>query len=549
MLAPSLTPPSLTLPSLTLRSLLDALPGLVLLSALLVAPACHRAAPPSSIVGAQPDGARGPLARFPGAQAFVSGATPAFRRELLGEPPMSPGGVQTRALGELCSLLADPSVSGLPPAEADAFLTAALGLLAAQTSVNPEKYVSHGADHSVRVMDWASRLHDALPEVRAGLAARYHGTRDQGRLALLLAALLHDVGYADLGEHKVKKWLHAPAGAKMLRALLDNRGWGAQLGAPSVAADIVRAVAEHNLDDGRCQPAVGSRCQATLEASADAADPRSATTPLLRCDTPCDDAVVRCTAPCTYSRAFVTADAGADPLSFVVRLADNLDATFDRLTPPQQQVATQRYLLRLHADAALRAAAVAHDDAAAERARRRIQRETPGLPAGAAEADMLVSANAETFLHFYSNWIVSGMSFSHPGERLLLSVEMRGDVPADLAFRAHPGVGLYQINRLATASAALTLGGRPLLAQLDVRILAEAPGISPASAYPLRAFTRQLAHSPAGPGAPLCGDSCVMGAALTLSAEPCLDEASSPTPCPAALEGMSPFSDFSFPTR
>lgn len=492
---------------------------------------------------------------FPGALAFARAAPEPFRIELLGEDPGDPGSPRVRAVRELLELLADPGASGLEREAADALLADVLALLARQTRANPLKYVSHGADHSVRVMDWARRIHAGVPAVQRGMAARYRLPERRARLALMLAALLHDVGYADLAEHRVRKWLHAPAGGKMVRALLEVEGRGERVGGAELQRDLVRAVAEHNFDDERCLWREGRgfrRCEASIDPGARPEDPRSATTPLLRCEGPCQDADVHCAPPCRYTRAYSRADAEQQPLAFVVRLADNLDATFDRLTRAQRAEATLRYLLRLYVDAELRAAMARGDEAGMERARARVEQAAPGLEPRGKAADMIRSATAETFLHFYSNWIVQGMELAQRGADVVIEVKLREGVPADLAFARHPGVALYQVNRLASASAALTLEGRPLLDAVEVRLSQAAPGAPgppEGRGHPLRGFTRGDSFSAAGRAGRLCGPSCDLARHLTSSGEPCLDAAGAETGCPGPFEEVAPFTDLTYRAR
>ena len=70
------------------------------------------------------------------------------------------------------------------------------------------------------------------------------------------------------------------------------------------------------------------------------------------------------------------------------------------------------------------------DDAGMERARARVEQAAPGLEARGKAADMIRSATAETFLHFYSNWIVQGMDLRQRGANVVLEVKLREGVPA-----------------------------------------------------------------------------------------------------------------------
>lgn len=131
-------------------------------------------------------------------------------------------------------------------------------------------------------MVWSWQISAELPAVQRGLIARYHLSQAKARFAVSLTALLHDVGYVDLAEHHLPKWLHAPAGGKMVRSLLQAGGRGERIGGVGLAGDIVRAIAEHNFDDDECVwhdgPGYTARCEATIKPDARVDEPRSATT-------------------------------------------------------------------------------------------------------------------------------------------------------------------------------------------------------------------------------------------------------------------------------
>ena len=61
--------------------------------------------------------------------------------------------------------------------------------------------MSHGTDHSVRVMAWSFKLQD-LEDVNNGMTNNYGCVNNQTKLLLGLIGILHDIGYADLDQHK-----------------------------------------------------------------------------------------------------------------------------------------------------------------------------------------------------------------------------------------------------------------------------------------------------------------------------------------------------------
>lgn len=90
---------------------------------------------------------------------------------------------------------------------------------------NPPQYVSHGFDHSLRVMENVRRLlhqspEDAAkgpPEAVAGLMDKYKISRSQAELMTQLVGICHDFGYPTVGD--MNKSLHAVTGT--YRFLVD----------------------------------------------------------------------------------------------------------------------------------------------------------------------------------------------------------------------------------------------------------------------------------------------------------------------------------------
>jgi hypothetical protein len=141
----------------------------------------------------------------------------------------------------------------------DTFLLTVMKLLVNQTLTNPPQYVSHGTDHSVRVMQWAIDLYQ-VDEVAYGMVYNYNTNTQQSQFILGLLGLLHDTGYADLASHAVPKWLHSISSGKLVQLLLGNYtgdiGNRILLGAAPVNKTIIDdftvAIATHNFDDGFC---------------------------------------------------------------------------------------------------------------------------------------------------------------------------------------------------------------------------------------------------------------------------------------------------------
>ncbi len=475
------------------------------------------------------------LRPFPRAAAVVASGTQRFRVELFGEAGDAASRPRLETWRLFLGLLSDSKTSGLDRAAQDDLLTAILELLARQTETNPPKYVSHGSDHSLRAARFSSEVLDAFPLVAESLASRYALSPEQGRFAVMLVALLHDTGYADLAEHRVKKWLHGPASGLIARRLFGRDAIaGHLLATPALRDDLIRAVALHGNDDSACQwianPEFDSRCRFRIAPGDDPANPTSKTTPLLHAE------------PFAYVRDYVEADATRDPLLFTIRLADNLDASYDRLTPDQRSADFVRVLFRLFEDAQVRGPAT---DLAEARGR---ALET--APAIAASHRALVDAsNGESALHFYSNWILDGVELIRAGRSAAVAVHVRRGVEPDLDFEQHVGLGLYQVNRLAVAAAALRLGpGRPLLDELTVTLDRPVAGLDSTAPISLRAFTRRTTWTADGPArTPICSPFCAQTPLLTQSLEPCLPTPANQPPCDLpAFAKKTPFSDLDF---
>ncbi|MDA1060793.1 MAG: hypothetical protein O3B47_03295 [bacterium] len=76
---------------------------------------------------------------------------------------------------------------------------------------NPPQYVSHGFDHSLRVMDHVKKVVNSDPKVIENIMANWEITREQAELLTVLNGICHDFGYPDVGEG-LGKAMHAVTG-------------------------------------------------------------------------------------------------------------------------------------------------------------------------------------------------------------------------------------------------------------------------------------------------------------------------------------------------
>ena len=75
---------------------------------------------------------------------------------------------------------------------------------------NPPQYVSHGFDHSLRVMENISTILKGSPGAVKGMMEKYNVTESQARLIMLMTGVCHDYGYPTVGD--MNKSLHAITG-------------------------------------------------------------------------------------------------------------------------------------------------------------------------------------------------------------------------------------------------------------------------------------------------------------------------------------------------
>lgn len=70
---------------------------------------------------------------------------------------------------------------------------------------NPEQYVSHGFDHSIRVANYSNQIIESFPQILDSVAEEYGLSTGQAKFMIENAALFHDCGYCALarGSNKV----------------------------------------------------------------------------------------------------------------------------------------------------------------------------------------------------------------------------------------------------------------------------------------------------------------------------------------------------------
>jgi len=486
---------------------------------------------------------------FPSTKAFVCNQSEGFLFELLGDD-------RKIYVKDFVERFWNLTFDGVSASDKDEFLLAIMKLLVNQTITNPPQYVSHGTDHSVRVMEWAVQL-DVVGDLAKGMEDQYDTDAEQSKFILGLLGILHDIGYADIDQHKVPKWLHSISSGMMVDDLLQQSdGLGEKIlkssgkKTDSLVNDFIVAIGTHNFDDGFCKwnvsnPLYKKECSFTCHG--DPNDPTSATTPILNRTEP-------------YYRGYTLGYADSTPLTFAVRIADNLDAIRTRLTPVQNDPKLMRFFLRIYQNQDLREAAASDADDLSEQKEkaRKIAAEATGLTNATKEQRSVMDRSDEqSWLHFYSNWLIDS-SIIDP-VTWTIRVEFF-NLTGDLSFEYHPGPGLYQMNRFASSALSCYVNKDTSFLEL-VRLNFNLPiqGLDGGSYIPLKAFTKKPIYQSNGQSKwsdgqeeQICDPYCErLTKSLTLSPEPCLTTDGKPTTdCP--FEGFSkvpPFTDLTYPTN
>lgn len=385
------------------------------------------------------------------------------------------GGESWETMEDFLSLFTELPGNHHPKEE---FVEVLFSRLALQHQDNIPWYVSHGADHNIRTVAIAQRLMDVMPELGL-IASKKYGIKSAefGEFLILVGVLLHDIGYPDLANHpSLPKFLHAEVGARMVseifqKELMDEVFDFLGESENQYIEDLISAIRYHNADHPEHLN-----------------NPRIEVLPVSTVYLQKDESV---------KRPYQAAAARQDPILFVVRIADNLDAQYNRLTPIQRKEWFQalhhsittdesfkqeskglsrgsneiQTLLKRHYS--LTAKSIASQFEIGDPNSREIIQftaefnQTAGIshqPVGNAQIALL-NAKPGDFPHFFSNWVIAKTQFdrSDTGE-LLLDVQFK-----DSIIKVRPGVAVYQLVRAADATHSCTLDGKPFTDMLVVK--------------------------------------------------------------------------------
>lgn len=318
-----------------------------------------------------------------------------------------------------------------------------ISLIENQQISNPEHFVSHGPDHSLRVMDFMLKMNSSkMPLVQESLTNLYAASRktdeEKARVeaeidfAVALVGLLHDVGYSDLefcdadkihmfckgknGIGKKAKFLHSLSSANIFEKTIAQRM--KRVLTPQIVEDINYAIRYHNYDVKACDKKEGyeapSKCSFTID------DEHTKTLYL---------------SPGNHFRQYEPAYLDETPLLFMVRVADNADFRFSRLTPPQRSIKTVLGNLALQ------------------------EGRKPNFETMSPQERSIVSkSNEYDFFHNYSNWIARDVVLREGAQAN--TYEMDVDflhrrtpdceaIPPELRFERHVEAAVFQITRMA----------------------------------------------------------------------------------------------------
>ena len=92
----------------------------------------------------------------------------------------------------------------------------------AQHQGSPQQYVSHGFDHSNRVVGYIRKIIDAYPEIEEGAAKKYNISRELAGFLFQTLAHWHDTGYPDLKNRP--KSTHGLSSASRFDDIRDQLG-------------------------------------------------------------------------------------------------------------------------------------------------------------------------------------------------------------------------------------------------------------------------------------------------------------------------------------
>jgi len=200
----------------------------------------------------------------------------------------------------------------------------------------------------------------------------------------------------------------------------------------------------------------------------------------------------------TYVPAKLAGD--GDPMLWLLRFADNMDASKGRLTATQQDQGLEECWARLYGDEtirAIRADSTKNRDEQDELAKPHLEKLKKDYPQCknskfAANFVNIPQIDDQGFPHFFSNFAVekTSLASTKDAETVTLTVKFLTGAGDILTAANFPEVALYQINRMAEALESLTWSdGSSVIEHVDVTLV----GHPNAGTYKLAAFNAATA--------------------------------------------------------
>ena len=348
----------------------------------------------------------------------------------------------------------------------DSIILNILTLLYNQTITDPPCYVSHSLDHSIRVTFKMLELLITLPELNKHMR-RIFG--DNTTLLVLFAGLLHDVGYSDLvycfngykndihtdicGENKgipsTKKFLHSISSQLMTKTAVDLK----MLFDDIAINNLLDAIKYHNFDVITCKDNKKDACSFK----------------------PTDQShSLYIKGNDTIHREYIIADIKVNPLLVALRIADNLDFKYSRLSKIQQD---ENLML-------MQKSIFTNDKITNEDTKESIRKTEIKLPASFSFdkytvdekeclSGIIKSLKKNDFLHNYSNWIVEKTELIKKEDKIYLCVTFRDVLNHELNPRnpTNYDASVYQITRCAESFGSIIFDMKILTDIITVQLI------------------------------------------------------------------------------
>jgi len=368
--------------------------------------------------------------------------------------------------------------------EVDNIILKILTLLYNQTITDPPYYVSHALDHSIRVTVKMFELLTTIPELNILMTEKYN---DSMNLLILFAGLLHDVGYSDLvyclngkmnaihnnvndndcsnnkGIPANKKFLHSVSSKRITKQNFQSH----KLFDANATQVLLDSIKEHNFDVNGCD----NRHDMNKPESCSFKPTEREHSFYIASSGKADEIIYR---------DYIEADIQDKPLLFALRIADNLDFEYSRLTNVQQDenlMIVQRTIYmntKINIDDDPKMEGVLKTEI--ESLRPSISLDTYEIYEREIMTVIINSLKKNEFLFNYSNWIVEKTELIKTTEGVepnafKMRVKFRAVKNTVLDARSNYTAAVYQINRCAESFSSLKFNSINLTDLIRVELI------------------------------------------------------------------------------